>query len=150
MYLVFFMRTEIQRAITAYPFDHPGNTRLPLSLSFSVPLVISLFSLSFSRASLRVSLHPIFIQIHCIEASPRTNIPSSPVPGVLCLSTRSPHVLFFSPSFSINSKFYLVRSAVPPFRIFIPPTRCSRAKVCARNPVRCAPRRYRAPLKRAW
>lgn len=98
----FLMRAETQRAITAYPFDHPENI-LHLSHSLALFLFLSLFPpFQLSPLSLpgfpRVSppfLHPIFIQIHWEAPPRRVGTPSPPVTGALHLS-RSPLVLFFS------------------------------------------------------
>jgi len=113
------MRAETQRAITTYPFDHPENIHLSHSsfslfflsypLFLSLPLSGSLLSLlrsNFPRVSLPFH-HPIFIQIHW-EAPPHEYSQSARYRrGALLLSTFA-RFFSFSPSFSINSEFYLV------------------------------------------
>lgn len=113
----FLIRAEMLRAITAYPFDHPRNTspshstpssRLTLSLSSYRPVFLPLVASLALRPHL--FLYPIFIQIHW-EAPP---VLAARVLPVRPLQTRScsPPVrcsFFFSPTFSINSEFYLVR-----------------------------------------
>lgn len=119
------MREETQRAITAYPFDHPENI---LHLSRSLDLLLPLsFYLALSPSTFPViSPSPLalwlpsristfspshFYSNSLGSSSARVGTPSPPVTGALLLSARSPLVLFFFPSFSINSEFYLVRFA---------------------------------------
>lgn len=104
-------------------FDHPKIIRLSLSFSFSLFLQLSLFLPLFSsRLSTSFPIPFLFKFIGKL-----LHEYSQPARYRRALHPFAAHS-FLSPWFSINSEFYLVRSAVPSFRVFIP-TRCNRAKV---------------------